>query len=72
MHLSRQERDQLRQRFLNDVEVNLDKLIILVEKTLSKKYDVSIKELKNQISNLTQDENKKKEIRELFNLTLRA
>src|SRR3989344_5365354 len=39
MKLTPQERDALRQRCLNDTDVNLDRLIVLTEHTMAKKFE---------------------------------
>ena len=70
MRLTSNERDQLRQRFLNDVEVNLDRLIVLTEQTLAKKFEEEIKKVKYKISNLIKEINTNKEIEDLIDKTL--
>ena len=70
MKLTSQERDELRQRFLTDAEINLDKLIVLTEQNLAKKYDEEIKKVKDQISNFIKDSDINKEIEDLINKNL--
>ena len=70
MKLTAEERDGLRQRFLNDVEVNLDELIVLTQKALAKKYDDEIKKVKDDILNLIKDDSTNKEIENLFSKNL--
>ncbi len=70
MKLTPEERDQLRQMFLIDVDVNLDKLIVLTEKAMANKYDEEIIRIKDEILNLVKDPNTKKEIESLFSKKL--
>ncbi len=70
MKLTPEERDQLRQRFLIDVDVNLDKLIILTERDIAKKYDEEIIRIKDEILKLVKDSDIKKEIESLFSKNL--
>lgn len=67
MKLTPQERDQLRQRFLIDVDVNIDRLIVITEQALAKKYDEEIQKVKNEILKLIQDSSIQKEIENLIN-----
>ena len=67
MKLTPEERDQLRQRFLLDVDVNLDRLIVITEQAMSKKYDSEIENAKAQILSMIQDDSMKKEVENLIN-----
>ena len=60
MKLTPEERDQLRQRFLIDVDVNIDRLIVITEQALAKKYDDEIIKVRNDILSLVQDSIKDK------------
>ena len=70
MKLTPQERDILRQRCLNDTDVNLDRLIVLTEQTMAKKFEEEIKKTKDKILSLVQDANASKEILDLIDKTL--
>lgn len=70
MKLTPQERDELRQRCLNDSEVNLDRLIVLTEQRLAKKFEEEIKRAKDKILSMVQDANASKEIGDLIDRTL--
>ena len=67
MKLTPEERDQLRQRFLLDVDVNLDRLIVITEQAMSKKYDNEIENAKAQILSMIHDDSMKKEVENLIN-----
>ena len=70
MKLTPEEREQLRQMFLIDVDVNLDRLIVLTENDLAKKYDEEIIRVKEGILTLIGDPDTKKEIDGLFSKKL--
>ena len=70
MKLTPEEREQLRQMFLIDVDVNLDRLIVLTENDLAKKYDEEIVRVKEGILTLIEDTGTKKEIDRLFSKKL--
>ena len=70
MKLTPQERDALRQRCLNDTDVNLDRLIVLTEHTMAKKFEEEIKRAKDKILSMVQDDNASKEIGDLIDKTL--
>ena len=70
MKLTNQERNNLRQIFLTDAETNLDRLIVLTEQKLAKKYDEEIRRAKDQISNLIKESDINKEIEDLINKNL--
>ena len=70
MKLTPEEREQLRQMFLIDVDVNLDRLIILTEKAMASKYDEEITKIKDEIIKLVNDLNTGKEIEGLFRKNL--
>ena len=67
MKLTPEERDQLRQMFLLDVDVNLDRLIVITEQAMSKKYDNEIENAKAQILSMIRDDSMKKEVENLIN-----
>ena len=67
MKLTPEERDQLRQIFLLDVDVNLDRLIVITEQAMAKKYDNEIENAKAQILSMIQDDSIKKEVEHLIN-----
>ena len=70
MKLTPQERDVLRQRCLNDTDVNLDRLIVLTEQTMAKKFEEEIKRAKDKILSMVQDANASKEIGDLIDKSL--
>jgi len=70
MKLTNQERNNLRQIFLTNAETNLDKLIMLTEQKLAKKYDEEIRRAKEQILNLIKESDINKEIEDLINKNL--
>ncbi len=70
MKLTPQERDVLRQRCLNDTDVNLDRLIVLTEQTMAKKFEEEIKRAKDKILGMVQDANAGREIGDLIDKTL--
>ena len=70
MRLTPQERDELRQRFLIDSEVNLDKLIVIVQHAVLKKVDEDVDKVKKEILSLIQDSKNSKEVENLINKTL--
>lgn len=70
MKLTPQERDVLRQRCLNDTDVNLDRLIVLTEQTMAKKFEEEIKRAKDKILSMVQDANVSKEIGDLIDKSL--
>ena len=70
MRLTPQERDGLRQRFLIDSEVNLDRLIVLVQQAVLKKVEEDVEKVKKEILNLIQDSKNSKEVEDLISKAL--